>query len=538
MKTYRQRYFSRTLSAVALALTTFTAGPASAAVLKADFNNDGYEDLVVGSPREDVNGHADAGAVSVFYGTSISLPAEPNQQWHQDTPGIGGAPGIAGGAEAYDLFGASIAVGDFNRDGYDDLAIGVPGEDIASSGDAGAVNVIYGSAFGLQLWGNHLLTLSQISSDRAGALFGRSLTVGDFDGDDYDDLAVGIPYYDSGSHKHAGNVAVFFGDRQKLGDYETANRLLHPRQDSDGPYLRAGWSLVSADFDRDGYDDLAIGLPFADVNGVVNAGLVEVRYGRSFLPLEQRFTRLSDDIPHAGARPRENDFFGWSLAAGDFDGNGYPDLAIGHPFEDAGGQDTGAVTIIDGSSSGLGNGLRHYWPANSSILPDKAENYDRFGETLAAADFTGDGIDDLAIGSPFEDQELTLRGDRSDVGQVLMLYGSRTGLQLPTSNNVWHQDRSGVEEERNEGDKFGAALSVGDFNRDNIADLVVGVPGETVYPTNAPYRSNAGMLHIFYGTRLRLSTDSALGRETFTEGLKSTSPSSMENGDQFGSALP
>jgi FG-GAP repeat len=66
MKPRKFTQFSRTLSAVALALTTFTAGTASAAVLKTDFNNDGYEDLVAGSQREDVNRHADAGAVAVF----------------------------------------------------------------------------------------------------------------------------------------------------------------------------------------------------------------------------------------------------------------------------------------------------------------------------------------------------------------------------------------------------------------------------------------------------------------------------------------
>jgi hypothetical protein len=524
--------FSRTLSAVALALSTYTASAADAAVLKADFNNDGYEDLIVGSPREDVTGHADAGAVSVFYGTTNGLPAEPDQQWHQDTPGIAGAPGIAGGAEAHDLFGTSIAIGDFNRDGYDDLAIGVPTEEIAGLINAGAVNVIYGSPFGLQLWGNHLLTLSNVSfnQNQQASEFGRTLTTGDFNCDGNDDLAVGIPSWDSVRYVNNGAVAVFFGRPQGL--LNATSKLL---ADPNGGSTLAGRALASADFDRNGCDDLAIGMPYANGNYAYGVGAVLVRFGPS---LETNMKRIIDDIPHFGASPSEDDRFGWSLAAGDFNGDSYPDLAIGHPFEDAGDQDTGAVTIIDGGRAGLGDGLRHYWPANARELPDKAENYDRFGETLAAADFTGDGIDDLAIGSPYEDQELTLRPDHSDVGQLLMLYGSRTGLQFPNASNVWHQDRPGVEEERNEGDRFGAALSVGDFNHDNLADLVVGVRGETVYSTNTPYRSEAGMLHIFYGTRSGLSTDSALGRETFTEGLQTTSPSLMEHGDQFGSALP
>ncbi len=115
-----------------------------------DYNGDGKDDLAIGVVGEDIGALVDAGAVNVLYGSGAGLTATGDQLWHQDSPGV------LGGAEGGDSFGDALACGDFNGDGFDDLAIGVPLEDIGAIGNAGAVNVLYGSVAGLTASGDQL----------------------------------------------------------------------------------------------------------------------------------------------------------------------------------------------------------------------------------------------------------------------------------------------------------------------------------------------------------------------------------------------
>ena len=121
-------------------------------VAAGDFNGDGYSDLAIGVPNENVTGAVGAGAVNVIYGNTTGLESTGNQLWSQNSGSI------LDTAEASDNFGFVLVAGDFNKNGKDDLAIGVPLEDIATSttniSNAGAVNVIYGSSTRLTSSGN------------------------------------------------------------------------------------------------------------------------------------------------------------------------------------------------------------------------------------------------------------------------------------------------------------------------------------------------------------------------------------------------
>jgi hypothetical protein len=117
------------------------------AAIPFDFDGDGYADLAVGIPHEELRGKAGAGAVQVLYGSQTGVSAH-DQLWHQ------GKKGVKGAVEARDDFGHDVASGDFDADGYADLAISIPREDIKGVSNAGAVQVLYGSPDGLTASGD------------------------------------------------------------------------------------------------------------------------------------------------------------------------------------------------------------------------------------------------------------------------------------------------------------------------------------------------------------------------------------------------
>ncbi|HEX2014833.1 MAG TPA: FG-GAP repeat protein, partial [Nitrososphaera sp.] len=345
-----------------------------------DFNGDGYADLAIGSPSEDVGTTAeDAGAVNVIYGSASGLSAtaaKADQVWSQASGGINDEP------QAGDMFGTSLAAGDFNGDGYSDLAIGVPGED----NDAGAAAVIYGSSEGLK-------------SSAGGDGTGRS-----------DQL------------------------------WSQSSSGIEDSSEADDSF---GQSLVAGDFNGDGYDDLAIGVPGESVTGI-SAGGASVIYGSSS-GLSASAARADQLVTQAGSDNESGDLFGWSLVAGDFDNDGRDDLAIGAPGEDAGGiTDSGVVHVLPGSAAGLvaDAASREIFAQGAGGIEDTAEAGDEFASSLAAGDFNGDGYDDLAVGAPLQD--IVNAGDNA--GAVNVIYGSSVGLSASAAGDgtgrgdqYWHQ---------------------------------------------------------------------------------------------------
>ncbi|MFI6647173.1 FG-GAP repeat protein [Streptomyces sp. NPDC050529] len=125
------------------------------AVASGDIDNDGYDDLVTGEPSSPDDGGESmtGGAVGVYYGSTgdgpvgAEGPGTPPVWWTQDTTGVPGSP------EAGDGWGADLSVADTDGDGYADVAVGAPGEDIGAVADAGAVWVLRGAAGGLTATG-------------------------------------------------------------------------------------------------------------------------------------------------------------------------------------------------------------------------------------------------------------------------------------------------------------------------------------------------------------------------------------------------
>ena len=351
----------RAIVVIALALTMLVAAacPVIATVAqpsptervdRVDFNGDGFDDLAIGVPGEGIGGAALAGAVNILYGGAGGL-AGTNHCFTQGNP------------EPVDLFGFTVAKGDFNADGFTDLAVGAPSEDVGTAGLAGAVNVFYGSANGLPATSQVRLQSNPENSDR----FGSALDAGLFNDDDVMDLAVGAPGETVGGRPDAGAVSVFYGSAGGLPGHQ-------PDLVAGKPELgdRFGTALVAGFFNAD-QGDLAVGAPGEDVGSAGGAGAVSVFSGTpGGLPTSSRVLLQ--------ANSEVGDQFGLALAAGFFSGSNFYDLAVGAPTETVGGRaDAGAVSVFLGSASQLSGTATQTLVQGSGVGPCRRRRRVRVG---------------------------------------------------------------------------------------------------------------------------------------------------------------
>ena len=416
-----------------------------------DFNDDLYQDLAIGIP-EDTGGpildrRAKAGTVAVVYGGPGGLAMA--NAWYISQPWTGSDPAVQ---EAGDHFGCALAAGDFNDDGADDLAVGVCNETIGGVAEAGAVDVFYGALGGS--FGNPDLTLTE-PSPVAGRHFGLSLAAGDINGDGADELVVA---------QAAGGFYFHYGSL--VGLAATGSFLF------DG----GGVTIAIGDFNGDSFADVVLGGPFAGWtagDGFVYEGTA---LGLDLTPadwLRQDF--MVSDADDGGNEA--DDRFGESMLAADLDNDGYDDLVIGAPGEDVGeegseNENGGALYLLRGSPAGLDLANAVYWTEWNLVTQYLPFPGDGFGTALAAGDADHDGYLELAVGCPFR-QTTPLQA-----GQVILFPGSAAG---PTDSGVarsWEQDSPAVPDDSEAWDRFGRVLAFGDFDGDLQADLAIAAPDE------------------------------------------------------------
>jgi len=404
---------------------------------------------------------ADPGATRVIDWDAVRLvalnPLDAAPQahyWHQDIADI------ADTAEVDDGFGTALASGDFDGDGYDDLAIGVPEEDRSAFGtdyiDAGLVNVVYGGGLGLDAFASQALGAQPFAGLQGGA--------------------------------------------------------------------RVGAALAAADIDGDGHDDLVIGAPGSHDDGATSSGAIYVSYGSPDGLVG--FARMTQASPQIGNNSEANDRFGASLSAGDIDGDGYADVVVGTPGESVGssGADSGAVYVLYGSAEGLqGASAPHGYQVlhqGSPGVPLGTVGGNQFGHAVLLHDVDSDGADDLVVGVPFEDQT------GIDAGAVYVLF-SRTGT-IDSSFNALLLPTQFGEAVGAPQLFFGAALAGGEMQRPDLhRTVLIGAPGNSVHGVTGHGR--------VYRYAVHWEVLKFVEFDAIEQGP--TPPESPEAFDQFGAAL-
>ena len=387
-----------------------------------------------------------------------------------------------------DRLATSMASGDLNNDGQDDLIVASATSDSGAT-DGGMVYVIPGPLLDT-IGGVDTHATTTVSGISTNGLSGSAVTSTDLDSDGASDLIIAAPGVQVGSDSSAGEVYIFFGDID--GELTTADSDVTISGNVEDQGL--GQSMdAGGDIDGDGLPDLILGAP-TDGSMEENAGAVFIFTGSAdglsdALSVDDRDSQLASN--------QESMEFGFAVQfVGDTNGDGMDDLLIGAPGSTEHGVGTGAAFLILGHTTSFSSGASRLH-STSSATYHGAVARDEAGYALTGLnDIDGDGYTEFAVGAPDNDTSAYKGG-----AVYLMIEPERTGVhELSEMADIAFY---GVE---NRGRIGEAIAGNNDLDNDGVLDLI--------FSNHLDY----GKTHLIYGPLDELSGGDIGGDDSVHDG--------------------
>ena len=413
------------------------------------------------------------------------------------------------GVAPYDTSGYGVsAAGDINNDGIGDIVIGAPGFtgiEPDPTTTPGTSYVVFGSQAGFPanfelstLNGTNGFALNGVAADDLTGL--RVSGAGDVNGDGKDDLIIGAVGADPNGLEDAGSSYVLFGSTSGFApsiDLATLNGINGFTINGIAAGGQLGASVSGAgDVNGDGFADLSIGAPYADPNGLEDAGQSYVVFGsNNGFPASLNVSDLDGNNGFTINPIAAGDELGGSVsAAGDVNGDGFDDLIIGAFGADPNGlEKAGQGYVVFGSTVGFAPSLNvSALDGTNGFAIDGIAEGDNLSRVSAAGDVNGDGFDDVIIGAFGADPN-----GNASAGTSYVVFGSPEAFSASFNPSELNGTNGFAINGIAESDYSGFSVSsAGDFNGDGIDDLIISAPGVETF---------AGQSYLVFGSKEEFS---------------------------------